>query len=140
MTYELAKELKDAEFPQAVRYGDTFYNASGVRYNISDSDAEDGTTGGFNPALGRNSETALPVFVKEPTLSELIEACQPMKADDFCLRVKQDIWEACLIYYGYFDYPEKFKDDEGFVSINLCEEGETPEEAVARLWLALNKT
>ena len=65
-----------------------------------------------------------------PTLSELIEACpREIKASDvfkadFTLSSDGDVWLAG--YYLVEDWTQ-------------FEEGKTPEEAVSRLWLALNK-
>lgn len=56
-----------------------------------------------------------------PTLSELIEACR-MFTDRLCLEQHSNDWRAG-IYVG----PKQFAS------------GSTPEEAVARLWLVLNK-
>lgn len=76
-----------------------------------------------------------------PTLSELIEACGKTYEEDkdFVLWFSQEgydedddmNWHAG--YYGYGNYV--YIDD--YPSPN--EEGKTPEEAVARLWLELNK-
>ena len=83
MNYELAKQLKDAGFPQ-------------------------NGTGQF-----------IDVKLASPTLSELIEAC----GDDFLNLYKtKDKWN-CV-------HPLEDNDD-------CC--GSTPEEAVAHLWLELNK-
>ena len=77
-----------------------------------------------------------PLYV--PTLSELIEACgattnnspwgDGVGAFEFCLQFSENEWKA-----GYTDpnYHESW---------SYREEGATPEEAVAELWLALNKT
>jgi hypothetical protein len=61
-----------------------------------------------------------------PTLSELIEACVSMTEDgDFHLEHLSDEWGAATCF------THREKDD--------WERGKTPEEAVARLWLALNR-
>ena len=77
-----------------------------------------------------------PLYV--PTLSELIEACgattknnpwgDEVGAFEFCLQFVGTGWKA-----GYKEpnYNEDWEDVVG---------GATPEEAVAELWLALNKT
>jgi len=87
MTYELAKQLKDAAFPQQGN-GSTFGSPNEVVYL--------------------------------PTLSELIEAC----GDQFYC-VEKNLKEAPLWTATGWD------DDFGV--------GQTPEEAVAKLWLALNQ-
>lgn len=114
--YPLAKELKDGGFPQEERGGEVW--------------DDEGT-----PAVPGVYEGRLYV----PTLSELIEAIGPYKSDEFCLCLNGGIWEAILLYHGYFDYPAKFNDSEGFARVDLKEEGSTLEEAVVMLWLALNK-
>lgn len=119
MNYELAKELKDAGFPQkglwGVVYlpekihvaagGQQFYRKEEYR-TFPWKNATEFLTGGYEP-------------IAQPTLSELIEACgQP-----FALEVgdhKGDTWFAWI--------PRVRAMDAG---------GATPEIAVARLWLAL---
>ena len=91
MTYELAKQLKEAGFPQKeFRYDDShhIYNSdmSGIAYN--------------------------------PTLSELIEAC-----GDGLISLSSP-------RSGYWITAGKNGETSG---------GEDPEEAVAKLWLELNK-
>lgn len=98
ITYELAKNLKEAGYPQ-----------------------------GYNPKYDTGSGGAPGSDIRTPTLSELIEACVQ---DDFrligCSILKRPFWIA--------------------TSISSIEQGDklyqgtasTPEEAVARLWLALN--
>lgn len=107
--YELAKELKDAGFPQK-------------GYGVYAPD----------PATGLNfPNTGFTAYV--PTLSELIEAC----GFRFSLLKRiapergslKDRWKAD----GYDGTPL-----EGSMALT-SELGSTPEEAVARLWLALNK-
>lgn len=78
--------------------------------------------------VGGRFEGHLDEAVYVPTLSELIAACPTVIGDedspaDFTLKAEGDIWTAG--YYGFEDWRE-FAD------------GATPEEAVARLWLALN--
>lgn len=61
-----------------------------------------------------------------PSLSELIEAC---KLSEFCLRRRQGgDWQAGVL--------ETFDKE---MPVDFCEYGSTPEEAVTRLWLELNK-
>lgn len=95
MIYELAKQLKDAGFPQGMR-PDVYF---------------------IPQLIGDDGE-----FAYLPTLSELIEACG--RSLVFLRRVaalheRKDKWQSGndIIFY----------------------EGSTPEEAVAKLWLALNK-
>jgi hypothetical protein len=108
MNYELAKELKDAGFPQP----NTNPNLTGKIL--------------FNPDKASTASW----IAYAPTLSELIEACGD-RLDD-------------LSRMHHFDSEKKWG-----ASAYSCEEcgftgtfitrGATPEEAVARLWLALNK-
>jgi len=98
MNYELAKELKEAGFPQ------------------------DGHRRACPHGRGCNSDECA---VSYPTLSELIEAC----GEEFYSLTKNPLspklWDASRI-----------KDSEGARRTILAH---TPEEAVARLWLALDK-
>jgi hypothetical protein len=68
-----------------------------------------------------------------PTLSELIAACEQVdgfKGGDVFTLKKDGDWEA---YYGYWDIDSQME------MYGITGYGITPEEAVARLWLALNK-
>jgi hypothetical protein len=103
MDNSLAKDLKDAGFPQSGKSCDT-------HSDINDS-------------------TLVEQFV-HPTLSELIEACpKQMGSATFVLGSANQgkAWVAC-----YFD----FRANRG---AELNESGQTPDEAVARLWLALHR-
>ncbi len=107
MTYELAKELKDAGWPQ-------------------DHDCIDGKQ------LGGGAVGACLCVPTMPTLSELIEAC----GDNLILlkRDTKDYWRAT----GYGDTKGlRFRGT--VVYQDLVTNGSTTEEAVARLWLVLNK-
>jgi len=103
MSYALAKELKDAGFPQK-------YVRGQMKYDPNVEADEDGI-------LPEETEE-----VFHPTLSELIEAC----GDGFVLLVrhKTDEWYARSKAQGWDDFES---------------DGKTPEEAVANLYLALNK-
>jgi hypothetical protein len=97
MDYELAKELKDAGFPQMW-----------------------GLTPEEQKVVEELGERSVYPNAYIPTLEELIEACQP--SHSFVLR-HDECWEA-------FDRS---------VDGSLYRGGGiSPEEAVARLWLALN--
>lgn len=119
MDYELVKQLKDAGFPQYLTK-DSFIYIDGVEI-IHNTDL--GTVTVENPEL-----------VKVPSLSELIEAC----GDEFD-----------TLYKGRsasFSYPEQdgkwycnASHNEANYSIYGGIEGLSPEEAVAHLWLELNK-
>ena len=92
MKYELAKELKDAGFPQG---GDVRPAAAGWGGAGSD--------------------------VINPTLSELIEA----------------IGEGAGLRNNGIDRWTAFKSIED--KLHVAENGKTPEEAVAKLWIEINK-
>jgi hypothetical protein len=97
LSHELAKELKDAGFPQG--------------------EPEQYTSDGqWIPEAERK-------YI--PTLSELIEACG---CKTFDLLKIDNTWYAADGFGSHRDYWATHK-----------AEGSTPEEAVARLWLALNK-
>lgn len=138
MNYELAKELKDAGFPQ--KGTSTFVQQGEVyAYIASVSDMakmkEDGT---------------FELMPYVPSLSELIEACVE-------IIIEGNDWKnSCQHYFelainvnhsGSLEEIGKVSEwraswirgiDDGFEGQNNYF-GSTPEEAVARLWLALNK-
>ena len=100
MNYELAKALKDAGFPQALRNGGFYHYEKGNEYYL-------------------------------PGLSELIEACGGKQII---------IWEEGDIWYA-----TKYDKEYHYVSGNCIDDtfydaqhGKTPEEAVAKLYLALH--
>jgi hypothetical protein len=101
ITYELAKALKDAGFPQK-------FGAEGILHQPNE------------------------IHVSYPTLSELIEACgdrfgkleAQLTSKEFCCPPKGREWVATNCYACIE---------------RITTHGTTPEEAVARLWLALNK-
>ncbi len=109
ITYELAKELKDAGFPQ---YGD-----DRARYFISISAL------GFHAVFCNRYDKSWQYegSVKIPNLEELIEACG--KQFNFLHNGAKMGWTATAI--ANKNKPKG--------------EGSTPEEAVCRLWLALQK-
>jgi hypothetical protein len=95
MNYELAKQLKDAGFPNSENW---------IEANVHEK--------GICMVEGGSSE-----FSFVPTLSELIEACGD-KFHDLCKGLNGR-W-TCV----------------SFTAVHS--KGDTPEEAVANLWLALN--
>jgi len=115
MNYELAKQLKEAGFP--------------LRYGVA---AEYMREKEMNPELLRKYETALDSlkelyskdtkeYARIPTLSELIDACgKKICAIEF--------EEDAMLAYFISDDGVEYKQGRG----------KTPEEAVARLWLALH--
>lgn len=111
MNYELAKELKDAGFPQWAEEPRT-----GARAYTNEREIVE-----YDDGFWRNGE---PVY-SIPTLEELIEAC-----GDIVLWKNGEQWSA-----DFFNGKDKIYIDEYFDPNN----GTTPTEAVARLWLSLNK-
>ena len=120
MNYELAKELKDAGFPQGVKFGsmvyDWKYKESPELIVLND--------GCWSPECECPSFTFPPDdYLKDPSLLELIEACGGRY---FALVQDGYGWKA-------FNNPDPQS------TTHLCGYGPTPEEAVAKLWIALNK-
>ncbi len=113
MNYELAKKLKEAGFPQSE---DKY-----CRCSFLTSEQKDGVPVIYDCKTER---------VSKPTLSELIEACGKQHLSTttyFRLGVDNrylNIWEAGFSFNDFWGRRET---------------GSTPEEAVANLWLALNK-
>ena len=103
MDYELAKSLKEAGFPQAIKEDDFYFMDGGTSHwhaNIPTDFPHDRMT-------------------KDVSLEELIEACGD----------------------GYFMLEHTQHDWRCWMGLNPRDGGlgSTPTEAVARLWLALNK-
>lgn len=119
MNYELAKQLKDAGFPQR----------TGL-CSLCFIDSEENII--VNYPIPEEKEV---VYI--PSLSNLIEACGKLSKDfpwgedkfDFTLEYwsKLDEWIAGYQEPNYHEHLE----DRGI--------GKTPEEAIAKLWLELNK-
>lgn len=107
MNYGLAKQLKDAGFPQKAYKGAVSYVAKQLCIQIDDE----------------IKTVSTDVFV--PTLEELIEAC----GEDF---YHLESWNG-----GDGDW--KCAGSNSKQSTVCITFGSTPTEAVARLWLALNK-
>ncbi len=123
MNYELAKELKEAGFPQKFQIGDWHY-LDDVKMCVVADDVQD-----FLDNLDLN------LVFKIPTLSELIKACGGKSS---CGRFHLaygvgDKWIASLCG------KEEITDVVNEMIANLIEEGSIPEEAVGKLWLSLNK-
>lgn len=112
MNFELAKELKDAGFPhtESGKYIDQH------NYILLHSSGQLGTANDW-------------CYV--PTLSELIEAC----GEEFMLTNECGMWEAWSNIGAKNTWPARL----GETGAEHQYEGSTPIEAVARLWLALNK-
>ncbi len=132
MNYELAKRLKDAGFPQEGTQ--SFYHQNIWLLHKKENLWYPGTRMSLLELKdhGRNRPIKWPLFSLEkewdwdnhiyvPTLSELIEACIKEK---FQLVKLDGGWHA----------------QSGENWVVACKgSGETPEEAVVNLWLALNK-
>lgn len=119
MKYELAKKLKDARFIQEGKGESVIYKTQSV---------------------GFSTQLSSPV-IYIPTLSELIEACNPLKLDEFIITTTSpQYWTAIANYVGYFkDYPSRFYDEDGMANVHSIGIGDTAEEAVVYLWLELHK-
>lgn len=149
MTYELAKQLKDAGFVQEnIRESEkiAFYaycsleDCCAHELHLIHHDNDEGGIVGNNYNHGSYSFWSInnkkdsdeywnkiqSQYIFCPTLSELIEACPKEKNVNgtwgFQLYVDSGNWVAGYPY-----------------NINWRFKGSTPEEAVAKLWLALNK-
>ena len=106
--YKLAKELKDAGFPQKIGLWEGFwYSMKGQR-------------------IEEAHQIVFDKCVYSPTLSELIDACGDKISH--IKRLENGVWFA--VSHNAF-----YKDGVN----NIEEDGLTPEEAVAKLYLKLNK-
>jgi hypothetical protein len=116
MDYKLAKQLKDAGFPvTSICIGDKIWiNKDNKSIVISKDELEIA----FNKIVVKGE------WYKIPTLSELIEACGD-KFNELIRYYQGDGFLACASGLG--------KD-----GMAIAEEGKTPDEAVAKLWLELN--
>lgn len=77
------------------------------------------------------SEYEATEVVKYPTLSELIEACG---ADFLSLVFEREYWNA----HAYRPFTDENETLESYGKRQIKKTGSIPEEAVAKLWLALN--
>ena len=115
ISYELALKLKETGFPQEPE-----------KYGVGSFYWKRKNCWGFTDVAEYNNEEIeyQKRCYKIPTLSELIEAC----GDGFRELYKSEkIWFA--LYFPVNDDGNKLR----------FEIGQTPEEAVAKLWLKLNK-
>jgi hypothetical protein len=105
MTYELVKQLKDADFPTNPSQPHLWISESG---NINNHPLDDGD-----------------VYMLIPTLSELIAACGD--GNFKLIRTRNgELWSC------------EMKNKEGQL-LGIALNYSTPEEAVAKLWIELNK-
>ena len=114
LSYELCKQLKEAGFPQECNYGDKFYPGKNSDFLVEG--------GGYDyDSINHNPRSG----VKIPTLEELIEACSPLSSDGF--QELETIVDNKWMAIG------------GKYIREIETEGKTPKEAVAKLWIELNK-
>lgn len=130
MTYELVKSLKDAGFPQ-IKYDQWGRNNCFSHY-LGDNTEIHGTD--WNEWGGLTESDIL-----IPTLSELIEACGDgifnlLRQSEWHARTT-DKWQAAL---ARPDLVRGLTVSE-LSRVQTMAYGKTSEEAVAKLWLALNK-
>lgn len=124
MNYELALKLKDAGFPQDVwnfELCNFSYEDETKELHLLHSDNDEGGNVGNSYSLREEDNVSV---TKSPTLSELIEAC----GEHFYQLIKEVDginWSA-----HFYDIEDSTRQINGV--------GQTPEEAVANLWLALN--
>lgn len=109
MTYELAKQLKDAGFQQNQALEELGGNKKWVKEYKE--------------------------WIDFPTLEELISAVVKLLPDnDIHLESMHGRWQAGNCYFGL-----EAKGNERWKDFEEWYQGSTPSEAVANLWLALNK-
>jgi len=144
MNYELAKKLKEAEFPQGglekLRVGNSSYRCPQGGYLLDEN--------GICPDCKK--QIVRDVYVSYPTLSELIEACGDrfnflgndlarknyvIGEGTMILKIGEGNTQRICWRASGFKHNDKLAWPEELVGA----EGDTPEEAVAELWLKLNK-
>lgn len=108
MNNELAKQLKDAGFPNMHQH------------------CTKGQKGEHDCRADKPDCTIS--FLVTPTLEELIDALNPFSPDEFVLNTYLDYWEAY-----WLNNSARVEDDK-----RIKTTGTSPTEAVARLWIALN--
>lgn len=113
MNYNLAKQLKDAGFPQENVNMKNYHPTHGIAFGIPHPD------------------TLIDLeVVAMPNLSELIEACGGK-----LFRLSNGGWDGEYKISRWRDWTARNEALEGQTVLDYP----TPEEAVANLWLALNK-
>ena len=126
MEYKLAKQLKGAGFPQDIKIGVKYYSPIGhPRLGIPHQQA---VTTSLIDHDDKINELCSTDCVKIPSLEELIDACGSHFSN-----LIYGYLSGTFRAYGFSDLTEG-RDDE--VCSDWCK---TPTEAVARLWLELNK-
>lgn len=117
MKYELAKELKDAGFPQNDYLGSRFITE-------------------LDQVWQRGADTQPQVSSAYiPTLEEVIDACGVSFDKLFYRPTGTNMEDGKGSWYAVRSYPDGFPDTQIRVPQSR---GATPTEAVANLWLALN--
>lgn len=132
MDYILAKQLKDAGFPEPIKArmqaNVWLFNKKENRWYPGDKDFIHKYKNNFFDKRKWDFEK----YIYIPTLSELIEEC----GDKFGQLIKYDPDKAHL-FVAIGEYPRWEMVAES--KVIRTEPYPTPEEAVANLWLALNK-
>lgn len=113
MNYELARELKDSGFPQNTHFFFDEYGLVGCKRDKYHGIPE-----------------SVSLVVAAPTLSELIEAC----GEGFEYLNRVDNTEPP--YEWVAGTRDEYAREVG--SISMYKNGKSPDDAVAKLWLALN--
>lgn len=111
ITYELAKQIKDAGFPQKISMWSIVF-FEGISFNLAES------------SNFKKLEDKEKVLI--PTLSELIEAC----GDKF------HTLERVVLNKTFWAATGKSQEGKYFLYKGMG--AETPEETVANLWLVIN--
>jgi hypothetical protein len=122
MNYKIAKELKEAGFSQE---GISSGGKSNEAYELDGSIKSYDNCCCFWPDVEKEEN-----LIYIPTLSELIDACG-WRFVTLGKSLHEEDWFAC----SGGDY--KISTEEN--KYDILVEGNTPEETVAKLWLALNK-
>jgi hypothetical protein len=124
MNYELAKKLKDAGFPQEIDLGDRYYDPVSNEVFINGQSVEIDFCSRYDshPELGQ---------VKIPSLSELIEECGKHLS-----HIKQYPAKG---HWFAVSHTKDYKKPHPLSGNNIEEDGDSPEEAVAKLWIEINE-
>lgn len=126
LTYELAKKLKEAGFPQK-KIGYVWFFRKAVNNYFIQREA------GWLKVYTKNADNLKNEWYFVPTLEELIEACGDRF--EYLYRADEDMKEVG-IYWICGQNPSGEGDE---FKMNPSGQGKTPSEAVANLWLQLNK-
>ena len=134
MTYALALQLKNAGFPQEVIFGSLIYN-----HKYKDKPEIEVLNDGCWSCECECPHVSFPPeeYVKIPTLSELIEACEG-KITLLEFKVNGVVAKG-VIFHGLKYADELYTNENMQPNEYFLTTGSTPEEAVANLWLAINK-